>query len=192
MKRIFDIVFSIIGLLVFSLPIGIVCLLIKCWEHHPILFKQTRIGKAMKPFPILKIQTMVDDQVTPVGRIIRATGLDEVPQFINVLQGDMSIVGPRALTIDSIREMNWDDGQHNKRWSVKPGITGFAQLSEKYKKRQHLPARLRLHRPQQCPARPQSVVCDLRHQHFRQENSAQGALRPRLQRGHTSQSIVSY
>lgn len=132
MKRIFDIVFSIIGLLVFSLPLGIVCLLIKCREHHPILFKQTRIGKDMKPFTILKIQTMVDDQVTPVGRIIRATGLDEVPQFINVLRGDMSIVGPRALTIDSIREMNWDDGQHNKRWSVKPGITGFAQLSEKY------------------------------------------------------------
>ena len=132
MKRFFDIIFSIIGLLVFAIPIGIVCLLIKCLEHHPVLFKQTRIGKDMQPFTILKIQTMVDDEVTPIGRIIRATGLDEVPQFINVLRGDMSIVGPRALTIDSIREMNWDDGRHDKRLSVRPGITGFAQLTEKY------------------------------------------------------------
>lgn len=132
MKRLFDIMFSIIGLCVFCIPMAIVSVLIKVKERHPVLFKQTRIGKDMRPFTMLKIQTMVDEQVTPIGKIIRSTGLDEIPQFINVLKGDMSIVGPRALTIDSIRQMKWDDGKHNKRWSVKPGITGFAQMTEKY------------------------------------------------------------
>jgi len=132
MKRVFDIVFSLIGLMVFSIPIGIVCFLIKTREHHPILFRQERIGKDMKPFMMLKIQTMVNGEVTRTGKKIRETGIDEILQFFNVLKGDMSIVGPRALLMKDIKGMKWDDEYHAKRWTVRPGITGFAQMYEKH------------------------------------------------------------
>lgn len=131
MKRTFDILFSIIGLLVFAIPLAVLYILIKTREHHPFLFRQTRLGKKKRPFEMLKIQTMVDGQVTPIGRIIRSTGLDEVPQFINVLRGQMSIVGPRALTDSVVMAMKWDDAYHARRWAVRPGITGFAQLYAK-------------------------------------------------------------
>ena len=71
---------------------------------------------------------MVDQVPTSTGRFLRKTGIDEWPQFINVLKGEMSIVGPRALTEFDIKRLGWDDTFHSKRWNVKPGITGFAQL----------------------------------------------------------------
>lgn len=71
---------------------------------------------------------MVDQIPTPTGRLLRKTGLDEIPQFINVLKGDMSIVGPRALTEADIKRLGWNDSFHQQRWSIKPGITGFAQI----------------------------------------------------------------
>ena len=71
---------------------------------------------------------MVNDVVTNTGRVLRKTGLDEVPQFINVLRGEMSIVGPRAITIADIKRLEWDDVYHRIRWNMNPGITGFAQL----------------------------------------------------------------
>ena len=97
-------------------------------EHHPILFRQERVGKDLHYFKIFKIQTMVNGKVTHLGKYLRETGLDEVPQFINVLKGDMSIVGPRAITILDIKTKGWDKNEYSVRWSVRPGITGIAQL----------------------------------------------------------------
>lgn len=128
MKRIFDITFSFIALFVFAVPIIIISLLLLFKERHSILFKQERIGKNKQVFQILKFQTLVNEAPTKTGKILRKTGLDELPQFINVLIGDMSIVGPRALTSYDINRLNWNDEFHHIRWNSKPGITGFAQL----------------------------------------------------------------
>jgi lipopolysaccharide/colanic/teichoic acid biosynthesis glycosyltransferase len=76
----------------------------------------------------LKFRTMSDGAVTRVGRLLRTTGLDEIPQFLNVLAGDMSMVGPRPLTIQDVRRIGWEDGRFDDRWSVLPGITGLAQI----------------------------------------------------------------
>jgi lipopolysaccharide/colanic/teichoic acid biosynthesis glycosyltransferase len=76
----------------------------------------------------LKFQTLIKESSTSTGLILRKTGLDELPQFINVLKGDMSIVGPRALTELDIVRFKWNDDFHIERWSIKPGITGLAQL----------------------------------------------------------------
>lgn len=135
MKRLFDILFSLVGLLIFAVPMAVIFVLIKTREHHPFFFRQERLGKDKRPFEMLKVQTMVDGEVTPIGRYIRETGLDEVPQFINVLRGEMSIVGPRALPRDNVLAMHWDDASHAKRWSVRPGITGFAQMYAKEQSR---------------------------------------------------------
>lgn len=127
-KRIFDITFSFVAITVFSIPMSVICFMLKFKEKHPIIFKQTRMGRDKVPFEIWKFQTMVDEKVTPTGRILRRTGLDELAQFFNVLRGDMSIVGPRALTAYDIERLGWDDAHHSCRWSIKPGITGFAQV----------------------------------------------------------------
>ncbi len=128
MKRFFDIVFSIIALFVFALPVTIIIILLKGRERHAILYKQSRIGKNNQPFIIFKFQTMVDGIPTYTGQILRRTGLDEVPQFLNVLKGDMSIVGPRALTAYDIERLGWTGECHSIRWKLKPGITGLAQI----------------------------------------------------------------
>ena len=128
MKRLFDLTFSLIALLVFSIPILIITLLLTLKEKHPIFFKQERIGKNKLPFQILKFRTMTNEMPTRTGLLLRRTGLDELPQFLNVLIGDMSIVGPRALTIYDIKRLGWNDEFHQIRWQSKPGITGFAQI----------------------------------------------------------------
>lgn len=128
MQRIFDITISLFGLTLFSIPLLIVMGLLKFKEKHVIFFKQERIGINKKPFEILKFQTLVNEIPTSTGKILRRTGIDEIPQFINVLKGDMSIVGPRALTNYDIERLCWDDEFHSKRWSILPGISGYAQL----------------------------------------------------------------
>jgi lipopolysaccharide/colanic/teichoic acid biosynthesis glycosyltransferase len=128
MKRLFDMVFSVIALSLFAIPMGMVALLLRFKERHPVLFKQQRIGKDGIVFEILKFQTMIDGAPTRTGRVLRKTGLDELPQFFNVLAGDMSIVGPRALTLSDIKRLGWDGEFFNTRWTLKPGITGFAQI----------------------------------------------------------------
>ena len=128
MKRLFDILMSLIAIGIFCIPMLIISFLLKHREKHSILFKQKRIGKNKVPFQILKFQTLVEEIPTPTGRRLRSTGLDEVPQFFNVLKGDMSIVGPRALTLYDIKRLGWDDDYHQVRWNQKPGITGFAQI----------------------------------------------------------------
>jgi len=128
MKRIFDILFSLIALMVFAIPMSIIVILLIFKERHSIIFKQKRVGKSKEDFEILKFQTMVNEIPTSTGKLLRKTGLDELPQFINVLKGEMSIVGPRALTMFDIERLNWNDEFHSIRWNLKPGITGYAQI----------------------------------------------------------------
>jgi len=106
----------------------VIAVILKIREKHSVFFIQERIGRHKKPFSILKFQTMVNGVPTKTGKILRKTGLDEWPQFINVLKGDMSIVGPRALTQEDIERLGWDIDYYASRWNIRPGISGYAQL----------------------------------------------------------------
>jgi len=128
MKRLFDIIFSLLALTVFAFPIILISLVLILREKHPVIFKQNRIGLNKNTFAIYKFQTMVNEVPTKTGKFLRKTGLDEIPQFINVLKGEMSIVGPRALTDYDIKRLNWNTTTYSIRWKVKPGISGFAQI----------------------------------------------------------------
>lgn len=139
-KRGFDIILSLLGILIGGIPMLIVALLVKLDSPGPVLFKQDRIGLNGKVFKILKFRSMCvgaekdgvysdnrDSRVTKVGKILRATSLDELPQFFNVLKGDMSFIGPRPpLTYHpwSLEEYT----EHQRRmFEVRPGITGWTQ-----------------------------------------------------------------
>lgn len=127
-KRLFDITVSLFALSVFAVPMLVISVILVYKERHPVIFKQVRIGLHKKPFTIYKFQTMINGVPTKTGLFLRTTGLDELPQFINVLKGDMSIVGPRALTMFDIERLNWNGVNFSSRWSIKPGISGFAQI----------------------------------------------------------------
>jgi len=127
-KRAFDVVGALAGLAFFAIPIAVIALAILLTDGRPILFSQERLGRARKPFTILKFRSMRDGVVTPVGRPLRATGLDELPQLLNVLRGDLSAVGPRPLTASDVERLGWWRPPYDFRWSVTPGLTGLAQV----------------------------------------------------------------
>jgi len=139
-KRIMDI-FLALSVFIFFMPIFLViALMIKRDSKGPIIFRQTRVGRKEKEFTIYKFRTMYveseryshcptdsdDPRITPVGRFLRKTSLDEFPQFFNVLKGDMSIVGPRPEMPFIVEKYN---PLHMERLNVKPGITGLWQIS---------------------------------------------------------------
>lgn len=151
LKRFFDIVFSVLLTLVLSPVLLVIAVAIKCDSKGPVIFKQKRVGMDGKPFIIYKFRTMVknaealfklnidkdnlgslifqdknDSRVTRVGSFLRRTSLDELPQLINVLIGNMSLVGPRP-EIPAVADY-YNDVQR-LRLKVKPGITGLAQVS---------------------------------------------------------------
>ena len=97
-------------------------------DGWPVLFRQSRLGYRRRPFSILKFRSMRDGTVTRVGRVLRATGLDEIPQFVNILRGDMSAVGPRPLTEADVQRFGWSGTEFDFRWSQRPGLTGLAQI----------------------------------------------------------------
>ncbi len=97
-------------------------------DGGPVLFRQERVGVDRRPFMIVKFRSMTDGRVTRAGRILRATGLDELPQFLNILRGDMSAVGPRPLTEADVRRLGWGASRYDFRWRVRPGLTGLAQV----------------------------------------------------------------
>lgn len=140
-KRFFDILISFFALLILLLPMLILGLLVKITSKGPILFKQERIGKNGKVFKILKYRSMVvgaeaqgvysdnkDKRVTKIGKFLRKTSLDELPQLINMLKGDMSLIGPRPpLTYHPWPYDQYTDEQ-KKMFNVRPGMSGWAQV----------------------------------------------------------------
>lgn len=141
-KRTFDILASFIGLLIAAIPMLIVAVLIKIDSQGPVLFKQKRIGLGGKEFYIYKFRSMVvnaeksgvysddkDSRLTRVGKILRKTSIDEIPQFINILKGEMSFIGPRPpLTYHPWPIEEYTDEQ-KRMFNVRPGITGWAQVN---------------------------------------------------------------
>jgi undecaprenyl phosphate N,N'-diacetylbacillosamine 1-phosphate transferase len=127
-KRALDLVGAGAACIVFAPFSFAIALAIWVDDRGSPFFAQTRIGAARKPFRILKFRTMREGAVTRVGRWLRRTGLDELPQFVNVCRGEMSIVGPRPLTPEDIARLNWSSAHHDWRFTQKPGITGIAQL----------------------------------------------------------------
>ena len=127
-RRAFDIAGACAGLLAFAPLMAIVIVFVLLDDGRPVLFRQARLGYRRRPFSIVKIRTMRDGRATRVGRALRATGLDEVPQFLNILSGEMSAVGPRPLTEDDVRRLGWTAAEFDFRWALKPGLTGLAQL----------------------------------------------------------------
>ena len=127
-RRLFDLAGGCAGLVVFAPLIAAIAVAVVVDDGRPVLFRQERVGYRRKPFCILKFRTMRDGRVTRIGRLLRASGLDELPQFVNVLRGEMSAVGPRPLTPNDVARLGWADAQCDFRWACRPGITGLAQL----------------------------------------------------------------
>ncbi|OZG73931.1 sugar transferase [Hahella sp. CCB-MM4] len=127
-KRMTDVVLAIVAVTMF-LPLWLlVGLLILLEDGSPVIFLQTRLGKDKHPITVIKLRTMRAGKVTRIGKWLRSTGLDESLQFLPVLAGTMSIVGPRPLTEADIHRIGWGGEKHADRWKISPGITGMAQL----------------------------------------------------------------
>jgi lipopolysaccharide/colanic/teichoic acid biosynthesis glycosyltransferase len=127
-KRAFDVVGACAGLIVFAPVMAVAAAAVFIDDGGPVLFRQQRLGYRRRPFSIIKIRTMRDGRITRVGKVLRASGLDEIPQFFNILSGEMSAVGPRPLTEDDVRRLGWTGIAFDFRWETKPGLTGLAQL----------------------------------------------------------------
>ena len=139
-KRLIDVALSVLAIVVLSWLYLIIAILIKCSSKGPVLFKQDRIGKDGKVYQIYKFRSMKvgaersgvysdkkDPRVTGVGRFIRATSIDELPQLFNILKGDMALIGPRPpLTYHPWKWEEYSDYQ-KRMFEVRPGITGWAQ-----------------------------------------------------------------
>ncbi len=135
LKQFIDCTLSILGLIVFCIPMLVIAIAIKADSKGPVLFKQRRLGKGMKPFTVYKFRTMCDhayemggiatsasdSRITKVGAFLRRTSLDELPQMLNIINGTMAIIGPRPI-------LNWefepykDNKEYCKRYDVKAGM----------------------------------------------------------------------
>ena len=146
LKRAFDIMFSLTALLVLFLPMTIIALLVKLSSKGPVFFRQERIGLNGRPFHIVKFRSMVhnaesrgpqlshsaDPRITPIGRWLRRIRMDELPQFWNVLKGDMSLVGPRPERQHFIDEITKVAPHYRHLHKVRPGITSWGQVKFGY------------------------------------------------------------
>ena len=137
-KRLCDIIVALGGIIILS-PVLLVCMiLIKCKLGSPIFFKQRRIGKNNKEFEMIKFRTMKDsvdkdgnllpdeERMTKLGMTLRSLSLDELPELINILKGEMSLIGPRPLLV---KYLPLYDDKQIKRHDVTPGLTGWAQVN---------------------------------------------------------------
>lgn len=156
LKRLFDFVFSLCVSVVLVIPVAIVCALISLESPGNPLYAQERVGKGGKTIKILKLRSMVadagdvqkylsseqlhqweverkvddDPRITKVGQFIRKCSIDEMPQFLNVLNGDLSVIGPRPITRDEL-EQHFSDEEKAELLSVQPGITGLWQATDR-------------------------------------------------------------
>ena len=138
MKRVVDILFAVIALLVLGIPLLLLIRQVRKKLGSPVFFHQVRPGLHGKPFQMIKFRTMTDargpggellsdaERLTPFGRFLRSTSLDELPELWNVLKGDMSLVGPRPLLMDYLPLYTMEQA---RRHEVRPGITGWAQIN---------------------------------------------------------------
>ena len=140
MNRLADIALAGLGLVVASPLVAVAALAIKLEDRGPVLYRQTRVGKDGRDFEVLKLRSMVvgaehrgagyavdagDTRITRVGRVVRRTSLDELPQLWNVVRGDMSVIGPRPTLRYQVDR--YDERQRH-RLDVRPGLTGWAQV----------------------------------------------------------------
>ena len=138
MKRFFDIVIAALALLLLAIPLLVLIWQVRRKLGSPVFFRQTRPGLDGRPFQMIKFRTMTDahgpdgqlqpdaDRLTPFGRFLRSTSLDELPELFNVLKGDMSLVGPRPLLMEYLPLYS---PAQRRRHEVRPGITGWAQVN---------------------------------------------------------------
>jgi lipopolysaccharide/colanic/teichoic acid biosynthesis glycosyltransferase len=126
--RSFDVAGALAGVAVFAPAMIVIAAAIVIDDGWPIFFRQERLGRGRRPFQILKFRSMRDGQITRVGRVLRVSGLDEIPQFFNILRGEMSAVGPRPLTEADVDRLGWSGEPFDFRWTCRPGLTGLAQL----------------------------------------------------------------
>lgn len=156
LKRLFDFVFSLCVSVVLFIPIAVVCVFICLESSGSPVYAQERVGKGGKIIKILKLRSMVadagnvqkylspeqlhqweverkvddDPRITKVGKFIRKCSIDEIPQFLNVLNGDLSVIGPRPITRDEL-EQHFSDEEKAELLSVQPGITGLWQATDR-------------------------------------------------------------
>lgn len=138
MKRFFDIVIAALALLLLAIPLLALIWQVRRKLGSPVFFRQTRPGRHGRPFQMVKFRTMTDakgpdgrllpdaERLTPFGRFLRSTSLDELPELFNVLKGDMSLVGPRPLLMEYLPLYT---PEQSRRHEVHPGITGWAQVN---------------------------------------------------------------
>lgn len=128
LERVFDLACAAGATVCFAPLVGAFAIAIRAEDGSPSFFRQERVGCDRRTFTVLKLRTMRDGEVTRVGRWLRETGIDEMPQFLNVLSGDMRMVGPRPLTPADLARLGWTSAAFDERFTVPPGITGLAQL----------------------------------------------------------------
>lgn len=145
-KNVFDLIFSIIFLIISIVLIPFIVIAIKLDSRGPILFMQVRTGKNGKDFLAMKFRTMIDNaekngaqwamendsRITRIGNFLRKTRLDEIPQLINILRGEMSLIGPRPERPEFIEKLEKEIPYYNQRLLVRPGLTGWAQINYPY------------------------------------------------------------
>jgi lipopolysaccharide/colanic/teichoic acid biosynthesis glycosyltransferase len=137
-KRAFDLALTLPGLVLISPILGIIALLVGIYHGRPVIFRQKRPGYQGRPFYLFKFRTMTEardpagrllpdeQRLTPLGRFLRSTSLDELPELFNVLRGEMSLVGPRPLLMQYLERYSPEQA---RRHNTPPGITGWAQVN---------------------------------------------------------------
>ena len=147
LKRAIDIVLSTVGMVIAIIPMAVIAVIIKLTSPGPVFYKQLRLTKDKKEFYIYKFRTMIPDaeklsgpkfaekddpRITPIGKILRACRLDELPQIINILKGDMSVVGPRPERPVFVEQFEKEIENYDYRFEVKAGLTSLSHVYGRY------------------------------------------------------------